>query len=166
MASAMETLRLDRPLARALILCRQYTWRLAMFFRSHRFAAGVVLTAVVLAGNLEAQEPPVHQEAPSAALVHLRAVDASILQDIRYAGPNNFTGRPVAGYAAPECLLLRDVAEALARVQNGLRQRKLSLKVMTAIGRGGRCARSGIGCRNPRSIPCSSASIRIWIRAS
>ena len=129
MASAMETLRLDRPLARALILCRQYTWRLAMFFRSHRFAAGVVLTAVVLAGNLEAQEPPVHQEAPSAALVHLRAVDASILQDIRYAGPNNFTGRPVAGYAAPECLLLRDVAEALSRVQEGLRERKLSLKV-------------------------------------
>lgn len=88
-----------------------------------------MLTALVLAGNLEAQESSVQEEAPSAALVHLRAIDASILQDIRYAGPNNFTGRPVAGYAAPECLLLRDVAEALARVQDGLRQRKLSLKV-------------------------------------
>ena len=56
--------------------------------------------------------------APS-ALVYLRDVDPSILQDIRYAGPDNFTGRPVPGYAAAECLLLRDVAEALSRVQAG-----------------------------------------------
>jgi len=88
-----------------------------------------VLVALVLSGDLKAQDFPAQEEAPSAALVHLRAIDASVLQDIRYAGPNNFTGRPVAGYAAPECLLLRDVAKALSRVQDQLRQRKLSLKV-------------------------------------
>ena len=69
------------------------------------------------------------QDAPASGLVHLRDVDASILQDIRYAGANNFTGRPVSGYVAPECLLLRDVAEALARVQAELRKSKLSLQV-------------------------------------
>ena len=84
---------------------------------------------LMLTSGLKAQDVPVQEEAPADALIHLRTIDASILQDIRYAGPNNFTGRPVPGYAAPECLLLRDVAEALSRVQEGLRQRKLSLKV-------------------------------------
>lgn len=89
--------------------------------------AGAGLAA--FASTLRAQELPPQDNAPAAALVHLRQIDASILQDIRYAGSNNFTGRPVPGYAAAECLLLRDVAEALSRVQADLRQRKLSLKV-------------------------------------
>ena len=109
---------------------RQRHVALRMFLRACRSAAGVVLALrLPYLGALEAQDFPAQEEAPSAALVHLRDIDASILQDIRYAGPNNFTGRPVAGYAAPECLLLRDVAEALSRVQDELRQRKLSLKV-------------------------------------
>jgi zinc D-Ala-D-Ala dipeptidase len=29
--------------------------------------------------------------------VHLREIDPTILQDIRYAGSNNFVGRPLAG---------------------------------------------------------------------
>ena len=32
----------------------------------------------------------------------LRDIDPSILQDIRYAGSNNFTGRPLPGYEAAE----------------------------------------------------------------
>jgi D-alanyl-D-alanine dipeptidase len=62
-------------------------------------------------------------------LVYLRDVDPSILQDMRYAGVDNFTGRRVQGYAAPECVLLRETAEALARVQQALAPRQLSLKV-------------------------------------
>ena len=50
-------------------------------------------------------------------LVCLRDVDASIVQDMRYAGPNNFTGDPVPGYEAAECWLARPAAEALAKVQ-------------------------------------------------
>jgi D-alanyl-D-alanine dipeptidase len=96
--------------------------------RFRRLVAGVGAIALVLSGELKAQAPPVDEE-PAVPLVHLRRVDASILQDIRYAGADNFTGRPVPGYAAAECLLLRDAAEALARVQKGLLQRKLTLKV-------------------------------------
>jgi D-alanyl-D-alanine dipeptidase len=62
-------------------------------------------------------------------LVFLRDIDSSIIQDIRYAGADNFTGKPVPGYDAPECVLLREVAEALSRVQRDLLTRKLSLKV-------------------------------------
>src|SRR5687768_14434028 len=96
---------------------RQRMWRLAVRFRSRRLAAGVVLAMLMLTSGLKAQDVPAHEATPADALVHLRTIDASILQDIRYAGPNNFTGRPVPGYAAPECLLLRDVAVALSRVQ-------------------------------------------------
>jgi zinc D-Ala-D-Ala dipeptidase len=66
---------------------------------------------------------------PDTVLVYLRDIDPSIAQDIRYAGPNNFMGARVPGYGAAECMLLRDVAEALARVQHGLRRRNLSLQV-------------------------------------
>jgi zinc D-Ala-D-Ala dipeptidase len=62
-------------------------------------------------------------------LVHLRDIDPSIVQDMRYAGADNFTGRRVPGYGAGECVLLREAAEALARVQQALLPLKLSLKV-------------------------------------
>src|SRR5271168_2459474 len=62
-------------------------------------------------------------------LVYLRDVDPSITQDMRYAGFNNFVGRPLDGYGAGECILRRDVAAALARVQKDLAGSGLALKV-------------------------------------
>lgn len=62
-------------------------------------------------------------------LVYLRDIDPSIAQDMRYASPNNFTGRPLNGYDAPECILRRDVAQALRKVQATLASQHLSLKV-------------------------------------
>ena len=59
----------------------------------------------------------------------LRDVDATIEQDIRYAGPKNFTGKPLPGYGAAECVLRRDAAAALKMVQDDLRGSGLSLKV-------------------------------------
>lgn len=64
-----------------------------------------------------------------APFVFLADVDPTILQDIRYAGDNNFTGKSVPGYAAAECVLTKQAAEALARVQAALRPQGLSLKV-------------------------------------
>jgi zinc D-Ala-D-Ala dipeptidase len=61
--------------------------------------------------------------------VYLRDVDAGIAQNMRYAGPDNFTGRPLPGYDAPECVLRREVAEALSHVQADLARENLSLKV-------------------------------------
>ena len=49
--------------------------------------------------------------------VYLRDVAPAIAQDIRYAGPYNFTDRPVPGYEAAECVLARQAAEALAGAQ-------------------------------------------------
>jgi D-alanyl-D-alanine dipeptidase len=61
--------------------------------------------------------------------VYLRDVAPSIVQDMRYAGPDNFTGRPVPGYGAAECVLQRGAAEALARAQEKAKSLGLSLKV-------------------------------------
>jgi zinc D-Ala-D-Ala dipeptidase len=59
----------------------------------------------------------------------LREIDPSIIQDIRYAGSNNFVGRPLAGYGAAECVVKREVGLALKRIQQELAPQKLSLKM-------------------------------------
>jgi D-alanyl-D-alanine dipeptidase len=68
--------------------------------------------------------PATARDLPRSALpdgfVYLRDVAPSIAQDIRYATPDNFTGRPLPGYGAAECILKREVAQALARVQADL----------------------------------------------
>ncbi len=61
--------------------------------------------------------------------VYLRDIAPTIPQDIRYAGSRNFTGRPVPGYTAAECVLARPAAEALKAVQADLAAQGLSLKV-------------------------------------
>lgn len=74
---------------------------------------------IAFAGTAQAASP----------LVYLRDIDPSIRQDMRYAGSDNFTGKPLLGYAAGECMLRRPVALALKAVQGELAARALSLKV-------------------------------------
>jgi D-alanyl-D-alanine dipeptidase len=61
--------------------------------------------------------------------VYLRDVDPTIMQDMRYAGDDNFTGHKVPGYDAPECVLVREAADALKAVQAEVKAKGLSLKV-------------------------------------
>jgi D-alanyl-D-alanine dipeptidase len=86
------------------------------------FTAGLGIFAVLLAFAAGAEPLP-------AAFVYLHDVDASIAQDMRYAGHDNFTGHPLPGYGAGECVLRRDVAQALAKVQADLARENLGLKV-------------------------------------
>lgn len=60
---------------------------------------------------------------------YLRDVEPTIAQDIKYAGTDNFMGRPLPGYDGVECILRRPAAEALRRVQLDLVAQGLSLKV-------------------------------------
>ncbi len=60
---------------------------------------------------------------------YLRAVDNTILQEMRYFGVHNFLGRKVKGYEAAECILTKRAALALKSVQKRLVKRGLSLKV-------------------------------------
>jgi len=73
--------------------------------------------------------PAAAREPLPAGFVYLRDVAPSIAQEIRYATPNNFTAAPLPGYGAGECVLRREAAEALARVQAELERQQLSLKI-------------------------------------
>ncbi len=66
------------------------------------------LCSAVLAKSGRTEPPP--------GFVRLAEVVPAIKQDMRYAGDENFTGRPVPGYRAPHCWLRREVAEALIGV--------------------------------------------------
>jgi D-alanyl-D-alanine dipeptidase len=65
----------------------------------------------------------------AAGFVYLRDVDATIIQDIRYASANNFVGRPLAGYGAAECVVKWEVGLRLKSVQQELARQNLSLKM-------------------------------------
>jgi zinc D-Ala-D-Ala dipeptidase len=82
----------------------------------------------LLLALLLATAPSDAAEMPS-RFVYLRDVDATISQDMRYAGAGNFTGHKVPGYEAPECVLVREAAEALKKVQAEVRAKGFTLKV-------------------------------------
>ena len=86
-----------------------------------------LITAALVFGALAM--PAMARGPLPAGFVYLRDIDASIAQDMRYASDDNFTGRPLPGYGAGECVLRRDVAQALARVQADLEHSGLALKV-------------------------------------
>jgi zinc D-Ala-D-Ala dipeptidase len=67
--------------------------------------------------------------ADQAGLVDVSMLAPDIFVEMRYAGSDNFTGVRVPGYEARKCLLLKPVAEALARVQADLRSQELSLEI-------------------------------------
>lgn len=61
--------------------------------------------------------------------VYLSDIAPQIEQSIRYAGNNNFIGRKIKGYQKPRCVLTKNAALALLKVQIRLEKRGLGLKV-------------------------------------
>jgi zinc D-Ala-D-Ala dipeptidase len=84
--------------------------------------SGLLAADFLLVGAARAAELP-------RGFAYLRHVAPDILQDMRYAGPDNFTSRPVPGYDAAECILQRPAAEALKKVHDELGRQALGLKV-------------------------------------
>lgn len=83
---------------------------------------------MIVAATMAASSPAAAQGLPG-DFAFLRDIDPTIIQDIRYAGANNFMGRPIAGYGAAECVVRRDVGLRLKAVQQELAPQKLSLKM-------------------------------------
>ena len=76
-----------------------------------------------------AQSPVFARDMLPPGFVYLRDINSSIAQDMRYATSDNFTGHPLPGYNAGECILRREAAAALKRVQADLAKENLGLKV-------------------------------------
>lgn len=75
---------------------------------------------------------PPTSAAPPPGFVDLRAALPGACFHPGYAAPDNFTGAPLPGYAAPGAWLLATPAAALARVQAGLAAHHLTLVIFDA----------------------------------
>ena len=108
--------------------CRDAMSRRSVF-RQQRSAGGWRAWAVALPVLALTLGQAAAQGALPRDFVYLRDLDPTIAQDIRYAGSDNFVGRPLPGYGAAECVLRRDVAAVLKQVQADLAGAGLALKV-------------------------------------
>jgi D-alanyl-D-alanine dipeptidase len=77
--------------------------------------AGLLLLTAALGAT--AMAPPAAALQPTPDFVSITDLDSTIVVEARYFGDHNFIGRPIDGYQAPKCLLAREAAQALARVQ-------------------------------------------------
>jgi D-alanyl-D-alanine dipeptidase len=113
---------LDHPLSRMMTEANRDDGR-GLMTRHFQHIARWIIAILLLATSAHAREmlPP--------GFAYLRDIDSSIAQDIRYATADNFTGHPLPGYGAAECILRRETAEALKRVQADLARESLGLKV-------------------------------------
>ena len=93
--------------------------------------AGILLTAVLVSHGYAKQTPQLSPATSmtAAGMVDIRSLVPDIAEDIKYAGSDNFVGRPVHGYLAAKCFLQRPAAEALARVEQTLRAQHRRLKL-------------------------------------
>ncbi len=109
-------------------------------------AAAAIVASFLATAAAQAQTLP-------AGFVFLRDIDPTILQDIRYAGSNNFVGKRLAGYDATECVVKRRVGLALKAVQTELAKQKLSLKMLDCY-RPARASRDMVAwAQNGRETP-------------
>ena len=95
-------------------------------------AALSLLAALGCASAIRAAQPPTPSAAKTMAaanMVDIRSLSPDIVEDIKYAGNDNFVGRPVDGYLAAKCFLQRPAAEALAQVEKDLRAQHMRLRI-------------------------------------
>src|SRR4029078_5823979 len=76
--------------------------------------------------------PTANDEAFDSLMVDVQKVDTSIVVDLRYATPNNFTGAPLPGYEGNRAYLRAEAVSALAVVQENLKLQGMGLKIFDA----------------------------------
>jgi D-alanyl-D-alanine dipeptidase len=64
--------------------------------------------------------------------VYLQDIIPDITVDLRYYSSDNFVGDTIDGYRAGKCIISRDAAKALSKVQRDLKSTGYSLKVFDA----------------------------------
>jgi D-alanyl-D-alanine dipeptidase len=89
------------------------------------------LTAIALAMATIAT-PAAAGPLTRAGLVDVRTYAPGIRLDLRYAGPDNFTGAALPGYCTPIAVIRRPAARALGKVQKRLKRDGLGLLVYDA----------------------------------
>ena len=92
----------------------------AAFTPAAQAAGSGLLVGLAVAALVTTATAPIAKGGQRSALPtgfsRLSTVAPTVLQEMRYHGSHNFMGRPVAGYAAPECWLTRPAATALPSI--------------------------------------------------
>jgi zinc D-Ala-D-Ala dipeptidase len=87
-------------------------------------------TAIAALGlALAVPAPAAAQQKAPARFVSLHDEVPSVVVEMRYITDHNFVGRPIRGYRQPLCIVTRETADALRRVQAAVRARGYTLKV-------------------------------------
>jgi D-alanyl-D-alanine dipeptidase len=76
--------------------------------------------------------PTANDVAFDSLMVDVQKVDTTIVVDLRYATPNNFTGAPLPGYEGNRAYLRAEAVSALAVVQEDLKLQGMGLKIFDA----------------------------------
>ena len=101
---------------------------MTLFTNLSRTLIPLTLALAAAAAAPAAEAGPLSQ----AGLVDVRTHAPQIALDIRYASPDNFTGRTLPGYCKPIAVIRRPAAQAIARVQKRLDAQGLGLRVYDA----------------------------------
>ena len=72
-------------------------------------------------------DPPLNKD-----FVYLKDIMPNLRSDLRYYGSNNFIGKPIEGYINPKCILSKEAASALKKVQDELERLGFGLLVYDA----------------------------------
>ncbi len=89
----------------------------------------LVLTFLSFTTQLQSDkiDPPANKN-----FVYLKELMPKLRVDLRYYGTNNFMGRPLKGYNQPKCMLTKEAAMALKKVQDGLERLGFGLLIYDA----------------------------------
>src|SRR5262245_39191510 len=75
-----------------------------------------------------AELPVAAAQTRPASFVNAATMIPNLVADMRYAGSNNFIGRPIDGYEKPICYLTREAAFALEQVARDLEPEGFAIK--------------------------------------
>lgn len=91
-----------------------------------------ILTMVVLMSGFAFAESDSARDPLPSGFVDAAQEIADLVLELRYFTTHNFVGEKIDGYLAERCVMTREAAEALGRVQEELRPFGLGLKVFDA----------------------------------
>lgn len=97
-----------------------------------RLCAGMCMLLGLFSCGASAAETVAKYAALPEGFCLLGDVAPDVVLDLRYAGSDNFVGRPIAGYEAPLGVMTRAAAEALAAAQQSFAAQGLTLVLYDA----------------------------------
>jgi len=89
----------------------------------------VIVLSLGFTANVKAQYSP--EELPE-GFVYAKEVIQNLRTDMRYYASNNFVGEPINGYVKPKCIMTKEAAEALKKVQDEFERLGFGLLVFDA----------------------------------